>query len=82
MQVQQAQKKVHKVWKNWEIALRTQMRKFPALQPFARKPYTTYLLTALAASPVFFIGPILGLIGSLGEQFFIVAVSSRMLELL
>lgn len=48
--------------------LKQQMKKFPALQPYARKPYTTYLFTALVATPfIIFTGPVLGFLGLLGK---------------
>lgn len=49
--------------------LRTQMKKYPALQPYAKTPYTTYILRLGVLVPVFiFLGPLLGLIGSLGKS--------------
>ncbi len=48
--------------------LRKQMKKFPALQPYARKPYTTYIFTFLVATPfIIFTGPVLSLLGLLGK---------------
>lgn len=49
--------------------LKQQMKKFPALQPYARKPYTTYIFTALVATPfIIFTGPVLSLLGFLGKM--------------
>lgn len=68
-QVAQAQKKVLKIQKDLETLLRTQMKKYPALQPYARKPYTTIIVRMLVATPfIIFLGPILGLIGRLGRR--------------
>ncbi len=54
--------------KDGEIMLKQQMKKFPALQPYARKPYTTYIFTALVATPfIIFTGPVLSLLGLLGK---------------
>ena len=69
VQVAQAQKKVLKIQKDLETLLRTQMKKYPALQPYARKPYTTIIVRMLVATPfIIFLGPILGLIGRLGKH--------------
>lgn len=51
-QVKQAQKKVLRLRKDLESALRTQMKKYRPLQPYARKPYTTWILSVTAAVPV------------------------------
>lgn len=68
-QVKSWQKKFQKVQKDGEIMLKQQMKKFPALQPYARKPYTTYLFTALVATPfIIFTGPVLGFLGLLGSR--------------
>ncbi|KAL0047308.1 hypothetical protein WJX82_000390 [Trebouxia sp. C0006] len=67
-QVKSWQKKIQKVQKDGEIMLKKQMKKFPALQPYARKPYTTYIFTFLVATPfIIFTGPFLSLLGLLGK---------------
>ena len=66
------QKKFQKVQKDGEIMLRTFMKKYPVLQPYARKPYTTYLFRALVAMPIIiFIGPLLSLVGVLTSKFYL-----------
>lgn len=68
MQVKTVQKKVLQLQKDAEKLLRTQMKKYPALQPYARTPYTTYIVRLVVLAPlVIFLGPLLGLIGSLGK---------------
>lgn len=68
-QVKQIQKKLQKVQKDGEIMLRTFMKKYPVLQPYARKPYTTYLFRALVTIPIItFIGPVLSLAGVLTSK--------------
>ena len=57
-----------KVQKDGELLLRTFMKKYPALQPYARKPYTTFLVRALAITPfLIFCGPIFAFLGGLGK---------------
>ena len=69
MQVRNVQKKVSQLQKDGEKVLRTQMKKYPALQPYAKTPYTTYILRLGVLVPLFiFLGPLLGLIGSLGKS--------------
>ncbi|KAL3131317.1 hypothetical protein ABBQ38_000607 [Trebouxia sp. C0009 RCD-2024] len=68
-QVRNVQKKVAQLQKDGEKVLRTQMKKYPALQPYAKTPYTTYILRLGVLLPLFiFLGPLLGLIGSLGRR--------------
>ena len=68
MQVRNVQKKVPQLQKDGEKVLRTQMKKYPALQPYAKTPYTTYILRLGVLVPLFiFLGPLLSLIGSLGK---------------
>jgi len=56
------------VQKDGEIMLKQQMKKMPALQPYARKPCTTYIFTFLVATPfIIFTGPVLSLLGLLGK---------------
>ena len=69
MQVKQVQKKVLKLRRDTESALRAQMKKYPALQPYARKPYTTWIISVVAAVPlVIAVGPLLALLGVIGKQ--------------
>lgn len=68
-QVKQIQKKLLKVQKDGEIMLRTFMKKYPALQPYARKPYTTYIFRAVVALPfITLLGPLLSLVGVLTSK--------------
>lgn len=63
------QKKALQLQKDAEKILRTQMKKYPALQPYARAPYTTYVIRLVVLAPVaIFLGPMLGLIASLGKH--------------
>lgn len=69
VQVKSVQKKVLQLQKDAEKILRTQMKKYPALQPYARTPYTTIIVKSVALFPfVIFLGPLLGLIASLGKS--------------
>ena len=68
VQIKNVQKKASQLQKDAEKILRTQMKKYPVLQPYARTPYTTYLIRLVFLIPfVIFLGPLLGLIGSLGK---------------
>lgn len=53
-------------WRLLEAGLRCEMKRWPALQPYARKPYTLYIVYAFAAVPfavvLSFLLPILGTI--------------------
>ena len=61
MQVKNGQKQLTQLQRKLEAALRTQMKKYPALQPYARKPYTSYIIYFAAALPAaVFLLPILG----------------------
>lgn len=67
MQVKQAQRKFFQLQKDGEKILRTQMKKYPVLQPYARTPYTTIILRLAVLTPfIIFLGPLLTLLGSLG----------------
>lgn len=68
MQVKTVQRKVLRLQKDAEKILRAQMKKYPALQPYARAPYTTYIVRMAVLAPlIIFLGPLLGLIASLGK---------------
>ena len=69
VQVKQAQKKVLKLRKDLESSLRTQMKKYPALQPYARKPYTTWIISVVAAGPLCIdVAPLLSVLRAIGKQ--------------
>lgn len=66
VQVRNGQKQLQQLQRKLQAALRAQMKKTPALQPYARKPYTSYIVYFIAAVPalvfVSFVLPILGTI--------------------
>ena len=53
--------------KELEALLAAQMKKVPQLKPYAKPPFTTYIILAALAAPFFTILPLLGLIGELLE---------------
>ena len=67
MQVKNGQKQVAQVQRKLEAALRTQMKKYSALQPYARKPYTSYIIYFAAGLPiiVFFVPILTAILGAL-----------------